>query len=290
MRDMDYILVKKLSINDTVKIASLFRYEIYNALQKNEKVTAGYEEEWNMYCKNIYNFLGYESVCYIRISSALYEYLKHRISMKFGMIDIWKIEEESSYKWDEYIKEKKLFKFEQEILKTSNSSLIYFGDNILFNNKSLIKVIIPENVISIADGLFAGCEELQEVVFNSKKTYIGRRAFANCRKLKKVVMNKAVRVIYEGLFSDCINLEEVYLPDGIIEIKDYAFANCEKLKEIHIPKSIKNVSPSAFMGCKVISLPPDIMHKTIQYEYELMADCNDYCCSVSDNSYDEGWD
>jgi hypothetical protein len=91
------------------------------------------------------------------------------------------------------------------------------------------EVIIPDNVIEIADG-----------------------AFSNCLSVTSIVIPEGVKVIRSGWFGgrasgrtysaflDCPNLTDVSLPSSLDDISLYTFARCSKLKNIKIAGDISS--------------------------------------------------
>ena len=69
-----------------------------------------------------------------------------------------------------------------------------------FANTALTKIIIPDNVVTIAQGAFYNCKVLEDIEVGDGTTSIGDYAFYNCEKLK----NGLCRCKFTGKFIDTI--------------------------------------------------------------------------------------
>lgn len=89
-------------------------------------------------------------------------------------------------------------------------------------NASLTSVIIPNTVISIADGAFCWCKSLSSVTIPNNVTKIGNSAFHGTA------------------------LTNVTIPNSVTSIGEEAFNYCDLLKNITIPKSVTSIGYEAF--------------------------------------------
>lgn len=89
-------------------------------------------------------------------------------------------------------------------------------------------LIIPDGITEIAEGAFAGCSSVRQVVVAGSVRRIGAKAFMDCSGLQTVVFNHNSR---------------------LSEIDDYAFAGCTGLVTVSLPNSISAIGKGAFMGC-----------------------------------------
>ena len=112
----------------------------------------------------------------------------------------------------------------------------------------ITEAVIPDSVIAIGDGAFAGCDWLAGVTIPDSVTHIGDRAFYDCYSLKEISIPDGVTRIGNDVFADCNQLERVTLPGSLTSIGDRAFAWCESLTGMVIPKSVESVGDRAFYG------------------------------------------
>nr|MCR4584572.1 Ig-like domain-containing protein [Lachnospiraceae bacterium] len=82
------------------------------------------------------------------------------------------------------------------------------GDGV-FGACCMTSVTIPENVTSVGEFGFAGCDTLEEVTFLGNEVTIEEYAFGECFSLKKITIPKKV-VVGESAFESCTGLRDVY--------------------------------------------------------------------------------
>ena len=110
-------------------------------------------------------------------------------------------------------------------------------------DKSLSYVDIPSKigkypVTKIADGVFAGNENINSAVIGNNVRTIGENAFNGCTNLKSLTIGDNVISIGYAAFEWCEKLENINIPAGITKIEDYVFCNCSNLKKINIPDGV----------------------------------------------------
>ena len=112
-------------------------------------------------------------------------------------------------------------------------------------------VVIPDGVIWIAKGVFAGNNKITSVTFPKSCYWIEEDAFKECVNLKKVVF-EGDATICKGAFEWCYNLESVTVKGSIsVGIYANAFYGCESLKTVKIAKNNYDfvIGGSAFRDC-----------------------------------------
>lgn len=127
-------------------------------------------------------------------------------------------------------------------------------------NKDISHVIIPDNVVEIADNAFSGCSNLEEIIIPQSVQEIGFSAFENCRSLRHVEMT-GTGIAGGYAFSDCISLESICLCSGMSCIQTGMFSGCTSLTSIVLPKQLERIEDEAFYGCsslQMIELPDHV--------------------------------
>lgn len=119
-----------------------------------------------------------------------------------------------------------------------------------WNKKYLENVQLPDNVVSIGNGAFAGCLSLTSIKLPPSLQLIDSAAFEGCIKLKVIEIPSSVNSISAKAFNLCSSLENVKLNEGLKSIGQLAFANCPVLTELALPKSLKNIGAAAFAHCE----------------------------------------
>lgn len=162
------------------------------------------------------------------------------------------------------------------------------GENMFSDSKSLISIVIPNNITSINSFAFSGCTNLPSLTLPENCNSISEYAFNRCKELKdiyvhdgnksfksndgilfsydgnvlyKVPFAKDVRSytipsevskIFERAFEDT-NIASLLLPDNLEEIGGYAFSGCNNISDVIIPNNVSKLGTGAFSGCKNLS-------------------------------------
>ena len=81
-----------------------------------------------------------------------------------------------------------------------------------YDNDSLEKLVVGENVTQICESAFQNCDNLFEAVLSDSVETVGKLAFANCENLTKLTVGASVSNTYitYPAFSECYRLIEVY--------------------------------------------------------------------------------
>lgn len=174
------------------------------------------------------------------------------------------------------------------------------------------RLVIPDGLCGIPDSLFDGklCKEYRDrfdeivsVHIPGTVRRIGKRAFAGCRNLEKVIFDEGVRQMDSNAFNGCEKLKSIRLPasiedmrgwtfwksgidepvlssdgktlyyypqkwdlveytipEGVEVIADRAFTDCSALKRIVFPKTLKRISSEAICGLNLekIEIPAGV--------------------------------
>ena len=98
---------------------------------------------------------------------------------------------------------------------------------------NLWKIIIPANIVTIANSAFSSCDLLTNVNIPDSVTSIGSSAFWSCNSLTSVTIGNSVTKIGHAAFCSCPSLTSVTIPDSVTSIGDGAFYVCDSLKEVY---------------------------------------------------------
>ena len=165
----------------------------------------------------------------------------------------------------------------------------------LYNKRTLIKAVLPENATEIGTYAFQYCTRLKEVVLpeglekiNSQAFYecgldtivlpeslseVGDEVFRQCYQLKSANLPASLRNMGSFMFYDCRSLESVTFSEGLTNIGYCAFENCSSLKSVDLPNSVTTIESYAFKNCNALSsitLPQEL----ISTNYESFSHCN----------------
>ena len=136
----------------------------------------------------------------------------------------------------------------------------------------LVSIEMPDAIINIGDGAFAGCASLTEIEFPAKVRTVGLDLFKGCTELRDIRMsldNPYLEIRDEALFSKedsrliCYmgSGKEYTIPDGTLSIGDGAFRSCTQLTGITIPGSVTQIGSYASAKCRKlasVTLPDSI--------------------------------
>ena len=130
---------------------------------------------------------------------------------------------------------------------------IYSKDGTVFvqyaGGKKAENFRIPDGVVEIDFGAFAGCHNLQTVNFPVGVERIEDQAFMCCNGLTNVYLAEGVTTIGIDSFSRCPKLKQVSFPDTLEEIGSWAFYHCKALEYVNIPDSVTTLQGRAFSDC-----------------------------------------
>lgn len=114
---------------------------------------------------------------------------------------------------------------------------------------------IPEGVTALADRVFYGMSELEEIVFPSTLSYIGVQALEGTGWLARARGENSYVVVNGILISAFYNsmVMEAKLPDTVYRIAPYAFFKSEAQLVI-LPESVREIDARAFVECGVTEI------------------------------------
>lgn len=121
-------------------------------------------------------------------------------------------------------------------------------DQVFANHKEIVSVTIPESVVSIGDRAFKGCSELTNITLPKNLKSLGSNVFHDCTSLLKagekfLIIHNSLE-IYEGTDS------EVIIPAGVKAIQGNAFEYHKEIISVSIPDSVRRIGYNAFRECR----------------------------------------
>ncbi|MCM1043186.1 MAG: leucine-rich repeat protein [Corallococcus sp.] len=150
--------------------------------------------------------------------------------------------------WSEYAQ------YVTSVAEENNKPLFEVKDGVLvsYNNKeeepSDVAIVLPEEVTSIAKGVFANREYIVSVDLNNVAE-IGDSAFFGCTNLAQVKFGANTRSIGKEAFYRCA-FTQVDL-GGVQTIGESAFNSCYSLTKVVIGNSLQSIGTMAFYRCGV---------------------------------------
>lgn len=106
------------------------------------------------------------------------------------------------------------------------------------------KVVIEDGVFNISNQAFLCFNSIEEVIVKGVAIRIGAEAFAGCENLEKVVFEKpdvenAFAKLENSAFGKCKSLKQINLPKNVI-IEEDAFYGCDSLDTTFLSKGCQN--------------------------------------------------
>lgn len=194
-------------------------------------------------------------------------------------------------------------KFHREAMETE--TLVYAGDWIIdcpksikeevtaINLRELLKTEgtganktekpiceLTDGTRGIADGTFAECQKLQDIILPSSIKYIGKRAFYKCPSLWRVDFHdKGVERIGEYAFAECKGLSTLRLNSGLKKIGAHAFYNATGIQSVTIPSTVESIGERAFKNTGMWNA--SYFNSGIVYAGNWFVGCDDSITSVA---------
>lgn len=138
------------------------------------------------------------------------------------------------------------------------------------NGRTDTHFIVPENVTTIAEDAFSGCDTLTKVTFPDSVTLIGESAFSNCDFLAEVILPDTLTTIENSTFYGCESLSAITIPETVTTIGDHAFFSTA-LTEITIPSAVTSLGDSALSQCSGLE-KVTILNPACTFELWTLAD------------------
>ena len=105
----------------------------------------------------------------------------------------------------------------------------------IFKNCSLQQVDLPDNLTSIPENMFYGCDSLLSVHIPETVTSIGKKAFADCSCLGNVTLPKGLLTIADRAFDGCKSMTEFRVPSEQVQFGNKVLYGCTSLQSLYVP-------------------------------------------------------
>lgn len=149
-------------------------------------------------------------------------------------------------------------------------SIISVGDNAFQNCSFATSLIIPEDapietindrafklcsslksvnlgsIKNIGNGVFAMCDNLEDITWSENLVFIGSTAFMTCPKIKSIVLPESVETLDDWAFYECTGLESFKAGNCLMNVGQECFALCSSLKNVELGSGIELIKKWAF--------------------------------------------
>ena len=138
----------------------------------------------------------------------------------------------------------------------------------VFQNKRLTSVVIPDTVNNISYGAFKG-NNLTRITFGKGLETIGEESFRQNKNLTEIAIPDSVKVIGRNAFREC-RLTRIFLGKGLQTIRGNAFME-NQIRLVTIPNSVILVENGAFghNPVEVVVIPASLAKQTFKTERNL---------------------
>ena len=92
--------------------------------------------------------------------------------------------------------------------------------------ENVTNVLLPVSLRIIAENAFRGCSHLNNITLPEKLVGLSESAFQSCAALESMVVPKNVHILPRNVFRDCIGMKKLVLSEGILRIHPYALLGC----------------------------------------------------------------
>lgn len=134
----------------------------------------------------------------------------------------------------------------------SYSNPLYYADYLYLNGELITELVIPGGVTTISDYAFS-CKNIVKVTIPDSIISIGNYAFYRCSNLESITIPNSVTIIGKNAFYYCSSLESITIPNSVTIINENAFRYCSSLTSVNIPESVTEIGQNAFFGCSSLS-------------------------------------
>lgn len=127
-----------------------------------------------------------------------------------------------------------------------HNDIVSIGDAAFMGCEALEHIVIPRSVMEIGSDTFDGCISLKRVELHDEITRIGRNAFRHCEALQDIILPRNLN--YLNGFECCYSLHEIDIPSSVKEIDGFMF--CDNLRKVILHSGVREIRDYAFRFCE----------------------------------------
>ena len=127
-----------------------------------------------------------------------------------------------------------------------HNDIVSIGNAAFMGCEALEHIVIPRSVMEIESDTFDGCISLKRVELHDEITQIGRNSFRHCEALQDIILPQSLQ--YLNSFECCYSLREIDIPSSVKEIGGFMF--CGNLRKVILHNGVRKIRDYAFRFCK----------------------------------------
>lgn len=127
-----------------------------------------------------------------------------------------------------------------------HDDIISIGNAAFMGCEALEHIVIPRSVMEIKSDTFDGCISLKKVELHDAITEIGSHAFRHCEALQDIILPRNLK--YLNSFECCYSLHEIDIPSSVKDIDGFMF--CNNLRKVILHSGVRKIRDYAFRFCK----------------------------------------
>lgn len=106
-------------------------------------------------------------------------------------------------------------------------AVTHINDYAFQDSKTLAKVVIPNSIVSMGEGVFSKCTSLTDATIGTGITELPKKTFYNCSILPTITIPANVTVIGNNTFTYCYKLNTVVIEDRdeVLDIGYFSLGN-----------------------------------------------------------------
>ncbi len=147
--------------------------------------------------------------------------------------------------------------FWRDVEKIDRSAFVHHPHGSFDNDNPIEEIVIPDGVIEIGSGAFAGCKSLKRVVLGKDINKIDFHAFEGCDGLEEICFDEDIRNLEIGVhaFTECTALKKLVFPKNCyLSLQTSAFEGCTNLEEVVLPVEVSSkIEKTCFFRCGRLS-------------------------------------
>lgn len=137
--------------------------------------------------------------------------------------------------------------------KIDGMKVTSIAQSVFKGNVNIEELVIPKYITTVGNYAFENCTSLSKITFNAVhcNNMDAHFVFMGCNSINEIIIGKNVKYLPWGAFTET-DITSVDIPDNVEEIGPYAFSKCDKLENVKLGKNVLIIGERAFSECTVL--------------------------------------